>query len=127
MALQKPLQLLVLFLILCLSLSLFFSHIFRHLHHYPLSTSSHRYDNTQYYGLHHRNNLQRFRYTRRSYSGRHRKLLDSTQLFDFTPFKQHHRKHVPVRPGPGPGGSEIDPIYGVEKRRVPTGPNPLHH
>lgn len=24
-------------------------------------------------------------------------------------------------------GSEIDPRYGVEKRLVPTGPNPLHH
>lgn len=22
---------------------------------------------------------------------------------------------------------EIDPRYGVEKRLVPTGPNPLHH
>jgi len=28
---------------------------------------------------------------------------------------------------PDPDGSEIDPRYGVEKRRVPTGPNPLHH
>ncbi|CAL9130048.1 unnamed protein product [Musa textilis] len=25
------------------------------------------------------------------------------------------------------GGDEIDPRYGVEKRLVPTGPNPLHH
>lgn len=24
-------------------------------------------------------------------------------------------------------GNEIDPRYGVEKRLVPTGPNPLHH
>ncbi|WOL14082.1 hypothetical protein Cni_G22862 [Canna indica] len=24
-------------------------------------------------------------------------------------------------------GDEIDPQYGVEKRLVPTGPNPLHH
>ncbi|KMZ56145.1 hypothetical protein ZOSMA_99G00760 [Zostera marina] len=24
-------------------------------------------------------------------------------------------------------GLEIDPRYGVEKRLVPTGPNPLHH
>lgn len=24
-------------------------------------------------------------------------------------------------------GDEIDPRYGVEKRLVPTGPNPLHH
>ncbi|KAF3784342.1 CLAVATA3/ESR protein [Nymphaea thermarum] len=26
-----------------------------------------------------------------------------------------------------PVGDEIDPRYGVEKRLVPTGPNPLHH
>ncbi|KDO70113.1 hypothetical protein CISIN_1g039551mg [Citrus sinensis] len=25
------------------------------------------------------------------------------------------------------GSAEIDPRYGVEKRLVPTGPNPLHH
>ncbi|CAD5169177.1 unnamed protein product [Musa acuminata subsp. malaccensis] len=25
------------------------------------------------------------------------------------------------------GVDEIDPRYGVEKRLVPTGPNPLHH
>ncbi|ESQ27773.1 hypothetical protein EUTSA_v10019753mg [Eutrema salsugineum] len=48
--------------------------------------------------------------------------------FDFTPFmqdlrqKNHH--HHQVSP---PGGSEIDPRYGVEKRLVPSGPNPLHH
>lgn len=24
-------------------------------------------------------------------------------------------------------GNDIDPRYGVEKRLVPTGPNPLHH
>ncbi|XP_010471484.1 PREDICTED: CLAVATA3/ESR (CLE)-related protein 13-like [Camelina sativa] len=47
--------------------------------------------------------------------------------FDFTPFlkdlqrSNHHRKVSP------PGGSEIDPRYGVEKRLVPSGPNPLHH
>ena len=56
----------------------------------------------------------------------HRKMLqnnkNNNQLFDFTPFKSHHRKHVPVRSEP-----EIDPLYGVEKRLVPTGPNPLHH
>ncbi|CAH8327180.1 unnamed protein product [Eruca vesicaria subsp. sativa] len=51
-----------------------------------------------------------------------RKALSHT--FDFTPFQHqnnnhhHHRSH---------GGDEIDPRYGVEKRRVPSGPNPLHH
>lgn len=53
--------------------------------------------------------------------------------FDFTPFVKnrhhHHRKHSPVdvHERPEPAGSEIDPRYGVEKRLVPTGPNPLHH
>lgn len=28
---------------------------------------------------------------------------------------------------PPDDGNEIDPRYGVEKRLVPTGPNPLHH
>ncbi|XAR65381.1 hypothetical protein NMG60_11009492 [Bertholletia excelsa] len=47
--------------------------------------------------------------------------------FDFTPFLKHHRhnhhrKH-PLKPAVG----EIDPLYGHEKRLVPTGPNPLHH
>ncbi|XP_010416226.1 PREDICTED: CLAVATA3/ESR (CLE)-related protein 13-like [Camelina sativa] len=51
----------------------------------------------------------------------------ATKEFDFTPFlkdlqrSNHHRKVSP------PGGSEIDPRYGVEKRLVPSGPNPLHH
>ncbi|KAG8498901.1 hypothetical protein CXB51_005258 [Gossypium anomalum] len=35
--------------------------------------------------------------------------------FHFTPFH------------PQPGDNEIDPRYGVAKRLVPTGPNPLHH
>ncbi|KAE9609678.1 hypothetical protein Lalb_Chr07g0178581 [Lupinus albus] len=60
--------------------------------------------------------------------------------FDFTPFLHHHHhhhhrhhhrhhhhneNHMLVKPEPA--GSEIDPRYGVEKRLVPTGPNPLHH
>ncbi|KAI8539228.1 hypothetical protein RHMOL_Rhmol09G0165300 [Rhododendron molle] len=66
-----------------------------------------------------------------------RKVLASK--FDFTPFinrlrqhhryhRNHHRKNAPdTRGQPGPAGNEIDPRYGVEKRLVPTGPNPLHH
>lgn len=64
-----------------------------------------------------------------------------TTTFDFTPFyRHHHHKHHghhhhrhyynPEPPPPGGGtnnGHEIDPRYGVEKRLVPTGPNPLHH
>ncbi|OAY47358.1 hypothetical protein MANES_06G073000v8 [Manihot esculenta] len=60
-----------------------------------------------------------------------RKVLAST--FDFTPFQKKHHRH---RGKPSPpekqvhkeeDGNEIDPRYGVEKRLVPTGPNPLHH
>lgn len=56
--------------------------------------------------------------------------------FDFTPFlhhqkhhRRHHSRHVPAEDDvySGPSGNEIDPRYGVEKRLVPTGPNPLHH
>jgi len=54
---------------------------------------------------------------------RHRKLLDETQLFDFTPFKPH----VPVQSEPVAEGPDADPLYGEQKRLVPTGPNPLHH
>ncbi|EXC28057.1 hypothetical protein L484_022293 [Morus notabilis] len=54
---------------------------------------------------------------------------------NFTPFlrhrhhhhRHHHHRHKHAQPDPGGGGSEIDPRYGVEKRLVPTGPNPLHH
>ncbi|KAG4136984.1 hypothetical protein ERO13_D07G042900v2 [Gossypium hirsutum] len=47
--------------------------------------------------------------------------------FDFTPFLHHkHQSQVPVA-HPQPSGNDIDPRYGVEKRLVPTGPNPLHH
>jgi hypothetical protein len=43
--------------------------------------------------------------------------------------RHHHQHRAPV-PQPPPGrddGEEIDPRYGVSKRRVPTGPNPLHN
>lgn len=59
-----------------------------------------------------------------------RKSLASN--FDFTPFYKnhnHHRKNLPaghMHTEPA-AGSEIDPRYGVEKRLVPNGPNPLHH
>ncbi|KAH6797283.1 CLAVATA3/ESR-RELATED 13 [Perilla frutescens var. hirtella] len=35
----------------------------------------------------------------------------------------HHQPPLPARNG----GDEIDPRYGVEKRLVPSGPNPLHN
>ncbi|KAL5211610.1 hypothetical protein ABZP36_022457 [Zizania latifolia] len=53
----------------------------------------------------------------------------------------HHHRHHHHRSGGGGGGpwnrqgvpppavqgDEIDPRFGVQKRLVPTGPNPLHH
>ncbi|KAI9170091.1 hypothetical protein LWI28_022452 [Acer negundo] len=66
-----------------------------------------------------------------------RKVLASK--FDFTPFQRNHhddqkqqqdQKSSPddqkkvLQPAPE---TQIDPRYGVEKRLVPTGPNPLHH
>ncbi|RLN28121.1 protein FON2 SPARE1-like [Panicum miliaceum] len=44
---------------------------------------------------------------------------------------EHHHVHRWNRHGIPPSavgqGKEIDQRYGVEKRLVPTGPNPLHH
>ncbi|KAL7001257.1 hypothetical protein U1Q18_002409 [Sarracenia purpurea var. burkii] len=58
-----------------------------------------------------------------------RKVLASK--FDFTPFLRHrhrNREHSPdVHKQPEQAGTDVDPRYGVEKRLVPTGPNPLHH
>ncbi|XP_054820942.1 protein FON2 SPARE1-like [Prosopis cineraria] len=65
---------------------------------------------------------------------RNRKLLASK--FDFTPFvhrRHHHRRHhhhhrrSHTTAHPPPSEGQIDPRYGVDKRLVPTGPNPLHH
>ncbi|KAL6838585.1 hypothetical protein ACP4OV_031641 [Aristida adscensionis] len=40
----------------------------------------------------------------------------------------HHRQRPAPLPPPGRGaGDEIDVRYGVAKRLVPTGPNPLHN
>ncbi|KAL3636119.1 hypothetical protein CASFOL_020666 [Castilleja foliolosa] len=57
----------------------------------------------------------------------HRKALTTSAMFDFTPFvNKHHHRELQPESGP-PGGGEIDPRYGAEKRLVPSGPNPLHH
>ncbi|KAJ0255751.1 CLAVATA3/ESR [Hirschfeldia incana] len=45
--------------------------------------------------------------------------------FDFTPFMDLRQKDH--QDASQLGGSDIDPRYGVEKRLVPSGPNPLHH
>lgn len=46
----------------------------------------------------------------------------TSSQFDFTPFL--HRMQGVEK---DQGNNEVDPIYGMEKRLVPTGPNPLHH
>ncbi|CAJ1944340.1 unnamed protein product [Sphenostylis stenocarpa] len=64
-----------------------------------------------------------------------RKILATAPAFDFTPFlhhhhhhhRHHHRRHHHRSHMPDPKLTEIDPRFGVEKRLVPTGPNPLHH
>ncbi|KAK8508181.1 hypothetical protein V6N13_055634 [Hibiscus sabdariffa] len=43
--------------------------------------------------------------------------------FDFTPHHDHQAQDQMRKPA----DNEVDPRYGVEKRLVPTGPNPLHH
>ncbi|KAK4773910.1 hypothetical protein SAY87_028929 [Trapa incisa] len=56
-----------------------------------------------------------------------RKVLASK--FDFFPSQKRHNH----RQNRGEGISDVraksqtDPRYGIEKRLVPTGPNPLHH
>ncbi|CAA3007954.1 Hypothetical predicted protein [Olea europaea subsp. europaea] len=60
----------------------------------------------------------------------HRKALITGRKFDFRPFlkRLRHRKPAPdLHQHPDTLENEIDPRYGVEKRLVPTGPNPLHH
>ncbi|KFK41308.1 hypothetical protein AALP_AA2G113400 [Arabis alpina] len=79
-------------------------------------------------------NLHRLNAAEPSISNRHdtisrlvrRKAL--SHKYDFTPF-QHRENNNHDHRGSGEqhGGDEIDPRYGVEKRRVPSGPNPLHH
>ncbi|KAK7292112.1 hypothetical protein RIF29_07818 [Crotalaria pallida] len=71
------------------------------------------------------------------YVPHNRKMLATG--FDFTPFlhhRHHHRHHhhsnnhhhqSHVAAHPEPAENEVDPLYGAEKRLVPTGPNPLHH
>ncbi|KAJ0989235.1 hypothetical protein J5N97_007591 [Dioscorea zingiberensis] len=39
----------------------------------------------------------------------------------------HHQLDHQHQPLNEDDGNEIDPRFGVEKRLVPTGPNPLHH
>ncbi|KAG4930231.1 hypothetical protein AAZX31_17G118100 [Glycine max] len=63
---------------------------------------------------------------------RNRRILTTGRGFDFTPFlhhhhRGHHRRHHHRSRVPESKETEIDPRYGVEKRLVPTGPNPLHH
>ncbi|KAL4036114.1 hypothetical protein IC575_004838 [Cucumis melo] len=84
---------------------------------------------------HHNNTLSKI-----SSFSPNRKLMTSSK-FDFTIFLQHlhvdnhpphhhhrhHHHHHHHRADSPEVGAEIDPRYGVEKRLVPTGPNPLHH
>ncbi|GAY58069.1 hypothetical protein CUMW_184250 [Citrus unshiu] len=57
----------------------------------------------------------------------HRKVLLMASKFDFSPFLRHRHHYLKHLPQPAAGSTDMDPRYGVEKRLVPTGPNPLHH
>ncbi|KAK9750553.1 hypothetical protein RND81_02G205000 [Saponaria officinalis] len=54
-------------------------------------------------------------------------IIPSKKLFDFTPFNVPHNDHRHQSHSPPYNEDEIDHRYGVQKRLVPTGPNPLHH
>ncbi|KAL1325987.1 hypothetical protein HN51_036029 [Arachis hypogaea] len=81
-----------------------------------------------WFGFNSNNNGDTFFITNSAHS---RKMLATTTRFNFSPFlhhqrhhrhrhhHHHHRSHMTE--------AEIDPRYGVDKRLVPTGPNPLHH
>ncbi|ESW15783.1 hypothetical protein PHAVU_007G101800 [Phaseolus vulgaris] len=86
----------------------------------------------EYYNLKSKINKNHTTQPTHSISSSHHLLVGRKFLatkFDFSPFFKHHHKHH--QPGvavhPDPSDTDIDPRYGVEKRRVPTGPNPLHH
>ncbi|CAL9239936.1 unnamed protein product [Arabidopsis halleri] len=64
----------------------------------------------------------------RSYTIRLVSRKTLSHKFDFTPFhSRDNSRHDHRHSGEQYDGDEIDPRYGVEKRRVPSGPNPLHH
>lgn len=80
----------------------------------------------EYYNLKSKINKKQIIQSSHSLPSHHHSLISRKVLaskIDFSPFFKSH--HIPVQKDPF--DSEIDPRYGVEKRRVPTGPNPLHH
>ncbi|XP_057479714.1 CLAVATA3/ESR (CLE)-related protein 12-like [Actinidia eriantha] len=87
-------------IILCLSILCFF------LHGWPSFTFKH---------MIHQNNIHpSLSHHRRALAGK----------FNITPFLHHRHRRTHLL---ATTKSEIDPLYGAEKRLVPTGPNPLHH
>ncbi|GER50448.1 clavata3-like [Striga asiatica] len=54
----------------------------------------------------------------------HKKSLASANKFDLSSFVKHRNRKKKMGPQ---SENDIDPLYGVEKRLVPSGPNPLHH
>ena len=58
-----------------------------------------------------------------------RKANPSKELFDFTPFYKyhHHYNHDHHEDSNSDKNQGFDFRFGVQKRIVPTGPNPLHH
>ncbi|KAG4910788.1 hypothetical protein JHK87_056904 [Glycine soja] len=88
----------------------------------------------EYYNLKSKINKKQITQTSHSSLPSHHNFMSRKFLatkFDFSPFFKLHHNHRKHQPGGAvhhdPSDTQIDPRYGVEKRRVPTGPNPLHH
>jgi hypothetical protein len=79
----------------------------------------HEYYNLKYSKIYKKQIIQASHHSLPSHHNR--KVL--ARKFHFSPFFKHHHPQLQK----DPSDKEIDPHYGVEKRRVPTGPNPLHH
>ncbi|AES62088.1 hypothetical protein MtrunA17_Chr1g0198831 [Medicago truncatula] len=82
----------------------------------------HQYYNLKYSKIYKKQIIQASHHSSPSHHSR--KVL--ARKFHFSPFFKHlHPQGFAVQKDPS--DTAIDPRYGVEKRRVPTGPNPLHH
>ncbi|KAK9135358.1 hypothetical protein Syun_014688 [Stephania yunnanensis] len=83
------------------------------------------------------NSMQQHRYQQSQFGTTHRPSTSQIHLNSRPPLcrqlqrkHNYHLRHPPPSPPPPPSSpslDEIDPRYGVEKRLVPTGPNPLHN
>ncbi|KAJ6982593.1 hypothetical protein NC653_025644 [Populus alba x Populus x berolinensis] len=90
---------------------------------FVMSTAATRIPNHASLDTSSRNHHDSFKIQRHSPSSFPRKSTSSYWCNQF----QRMKGGLHLGPPPPPPPSEIDPIYGVEKRLVPSGPNPLHN